>query len=100
MKRWRLPTTVSAHREFAHVGVVAHAFGRHEGFASQRVADDVDPVIGPMREGVRRLVLDGAVLAVAATHQVSARARNLVPTGGPITVATGCANSGLVIEAR
>ncbi len=45
---------------------------RHEGLALQRAANDLDQRLGQMRQVAQRLVLDLAVLAVAAPQQVRA----------------------------
>ena len=46
--------------------------GRNEGLALERAPDDVDQRIGQMRQVAKGLVLDLAVLAVAAAQQVGA----------------------------
>jgi hypothetical protein len=49
-----------------------HGTGSNEGLALQRAPDDVDQRIGQMRQIAQGLVLDLAVLAVAAPQQVGA----------------------------
>ena len=44
----------------------------HEGLALQRAPDDLDEFIGQVRQVAQGLVLDLAVLAIAATQQVGA----------------------------
>src|ERR1039457_1028484 len=45
---------------------------RHEALATQRTPDDVDQLLGQVRQVAERLVLDDARLAVAAPQQVGA----------------------------
>jgi hypothetical protein len=45
---------------------------RHEGFALQRAANDLDQRLGQVRQVAQRLVLDLAVFAIAAPQQVRA----------------------------